>query len=389
MAGSCRQRVDRGHNNARTPKEGTGLEGVVMSDEQILFEGSDLVVLARRRTGGTAVVTFGTRLSPMKDQFFARDLLAPLDVTYVCVAARANHWWQTAEMPEVLARIRAFLADDHPDVRVYGCSMGAFAALVFAPPLGAKSILVIAPVFTVDVGRDARWQHDIERRPVLFESHVPSGIETHFVYDRYGDDAAFVRLGATDNVYHYPHCGHLILFWLAETRGLGDFVRAWIRGDVAEMRGTFDALFRARRRNPWFYTNDRLIVRFCRRVGIEDVQAVRIVTHEHALARPLSLATREVLSYRLLFFLSNRHLARATELLTELAERPIHVNFPAELRGVLQYVRRGGDRDLARRVLARFEDIETAMPGSRTLYDELSALLAGGQVSGDPASRSG
>ncbi len=344
--------------------------------EEVIFNGEDLVACgSASHPGATAVVTFGTRDSPRREAYFARGLLRRSEVSYVCVTARRNHWWQTPEIEQLLPRIRSFLGSGRTDVRVYGASMGAFAALVFAERLSARSVLAIAPVFTVDAGRDARWRHDLVTLPALYDGYRPGGVETHLVYDRHGDDAPFVPDWHDYAHYHYPNCGHLILFWLAETGRLGDFVCNWIAGDTAAMRATFDRMFRERRRNPYFFTDDRLLTRFCRRHGIDDVQAARIVTHQYALSRCRTAQARELFSYRLLFFLSNRNIGQATALLRRLAEQPVTRNFTAPPRSILQYLRRGGDAGLARRAFGRIEDIGTAMPAVRDLYRDLEAEL--------------
>ena len=344
--------------------------------EEIIFDGQDLVACGdASRSGDTAVVTFGTRDSPLREAYFARGLLRRSEVSYVCVTARRNHWWQTSEMEQLLPRIRSFLGAGRTDVRAYGASMGAYAALVFAERLSARSVLAIAPVFTVDVSRDTRWRHDLDMLQVLYDGYRPGGVETHLVYDRHGDDAPFVPEWDGYRRYHYPNCGHLILFRLAETGRLGDFVCSWIAGDTAAMRATFDRMFAERRSNPYFFTDDRLLTRFCRRNVIHDLQAARIVTHQYALSRCRTAQARELFSYRLLFFLSNRNIGQATALLRGLVEHPVRRNFAAPPRSVLQYLRRGGDVRLARKAFERIEDIATAMPAVRDLYRDLAAEL--------------
>lgn len=198
------------------------------------------------------VVTFGNYVdAPAADRpGFAEAFLHGQAIDAVHVLSRSNDWFQTAEMPRVVAAIRAATAGKR--VFTYGSSMGGFAAIRFAGGLGAIRAIAISPQYTLDrrvVPWEGRWRPEAARlRFLAWPEDGPPPPATVF-FDPRGPDAPHVALWAARRTVlrvPLPYSGHPAGAYLAEL----DLLRPAVLDILADR---FDpaaliALARARRR---------------------------------------------------------------------------------------------------------------------------------------------
>jgi len=110
-----------------------------------VFSGKDLLVVHQPTESDTVVVTFTWgKFKPIRNRFYADDLLGKLGYSAVGIVSSRPHWYVTPEMPAAIEAVRA-LAGRHP-VRVgYGFSMGAYGVLRFGRELALDHALAFSP----------------------------------------------------------------------------------------------------------------------------------------------------------------------------------------------------------------------------------------------------
>lgn len=131
-----------------------------------LFAGRDLSLDARDGNHPLSIVTFDSRnrfLPTLKPGPFGAGFgkgRFPSMNEYIIRISR-NHWYQTQEILEVIGLINQRARDTR--VVTYGSSMGAYAAINFAPMLNAWKFIALSPTFDIQPGNaagDARWESD-------------------------------------------------------------------------------------------------------------------------------------------------------------------------------------------------------------------------------------
>jgi tetratricopeptide (TPR) repeat protein len=150
------------------------------------------------------VITFQSFIDAHEPQprGFGEDFLAAAGFDAIHVSSHGNAWYQYADMPAALAAIDAAAGGA---MRVtYGLSMGAYAAIRFAPALRAERVVAISPQFSIDrrlAPFETRWAEFSDS--IAFVCDWPSqnaidtqanGIEVAAVYDPHDLDRRHVAL---------------------------------------------------------------------------------------------------------------------------------------------------------------------------------------------------
>lgn len=140
------------------------------------------------------VVTFDNYgLGPGFDRVgFGEVFLQSQGISAIHVLGRGNDWYQYPDMAEALATVRDAVASADR-VMTYGSSMGGYAAVRFAQPVGATSVLAFSPQYSLDprkIAHDPRWKEDarrIEWREDV-DGPIQSSIRPVVIYDSTGLD---------------------------------------------------------------------------------------------------------------------------------------------------------------------------------------------------------
>jgi tetratricopeptide (TPR) repeat protein len=106
---------------------------------------------------------------------FGQAYFAERGITAIHVLSFGNDWFQYAEMPAVLALIKA-ASSPAERVMSYGSSMGGYAALRFAHAVGADAALALSPQWSIDPRKapfETRWAQDQRRIRFLPELDGP------------------------------------------------------------------------------------------------------------------------------------------------------------------------------------------------------------------------
>jgi tetratricopeptide (TPR) repeat protein len=120
--------------------------------------------------GRRQVVTFDSYHEPagLDRAGFGEFFFQAEGITAIHVMTHGNDWFQYAEMPAVLALIREACTGAER-LLSYGSSMGGYAALRFAAPVGANAALALSPQYSVNPRKapfETRWASD--RRRIRF-----------------------------------------------------------------------------------------------------------------------------------------------------------------------------------------------------------------------------
>lgn len=128
---------------------------------------------------------------------FGEAFLASEGVSQISVLGHGNHWYQYADIALALTAARDRMAGADR-VMTYGSSMGGYAAIRFAPALGAHCCLALSPQYSNDPARvpfEWRWRNDgaaIAWSPDV-DGPIRSGVPTIVVADARREDAEHVR----------------------------------------------------------------------------------------------------------------------------------------------------------------------------------------------------
>ncbi len=123
-----------------------------------LFLGDCIDCYTHLKAAKFLLVTLSTRASPLSPTVFGMGYFSRREIAWVALKSNQNHWWQTKELETVAALIKTIIKiEAYNEVICYGASMGAMGALLLAPMIGAKKILAVGPVLTVDPSLEPRW----------------------------------------------------------------------------------------------------------------------------------------------------------------------------------------------------------------------------------------
>lgn len=173
-------------------------------------------------------------------------------VTAIHVLGRTNDWYQFDGTLDALEVVReAVRGADR--VMTYGVSMGAYAAVRFAPRIGAHVALALSPQYSIDPGRapfDNRWAHDAARIRFREELDGPISSEasTIVVYDPHSKDGHHARRIAEDIAITHlrlPYVDHSAPMMLNEAGLLQPIVERALEGTLDTRE--FEQKFRAAR----------------------------------------------------------------------------------------------------------------------------------------------
>ena len=164
---------------------------------QTLFESEDLLVV--KVPGHREDVVFVTfeSLQPSREPGrlgFGEAFFAKRGYTAYHFMPSGNCWYQYAEMPEALARVRADIAAG-ARVVTYGISMGAYAAYRFSEPLAADAVIAFSPQYSIDPRRvwwERRWR--TQGRARMWDRKLPrKEAVKHVFYDPLNQDRRHIR----------------------------------------------------------------------------------------------------------------------------------------------------------------------------------------------------
>jgi len=128
--------------------------------------------------GRRQVVTFDSYHEPhgLDRPGFGEAFFQSEGITALHVMSHGNDWFQTSEIQAVIQKIRAASAGAER-LLAYGSSMGGYAALRFAGPVGAHAALALSPQYSLDprkVPFETRWAAD--QRRIRFHEEIDGRI---------------------------------------------------------------------------------------------------------------------------------------------------------------------------------------------------------------------
>lgn len=194
---------------------------------EVLFQTPDLLVRHTRGKRPGCIVTFDsyTDVRSLDRAGFGEAFFAQRDISAVHFISRDNDWWQYPYILDAIATVRAHLEPGGGPIATYGASMGGYAAVRFAPHVGAVRAFAVAPQFTIDpsiVPFETRWLQDARRIRWLpfLNDRISGATETIIAYDPHAhDDREHVMLIASDiriREIKLPFAGHSALAVLHE-----------------------------------------------------------------------------------------------------------------------------------------------------------------------------
>lgn len=241
--------------------------------QTVAYASSDLLLLAESADSvqpQPLVVAFSASVATNvanAPRYSARTLRA-IGVHQLHVMACRRHGWQTTEMSAALAAARAYAAAvGASEVLTLGVSVGGFAALLFAPELGASRVLAFSPQCTVDLRKlrfDPRWQWPLygEDARNLQATRGPDGrlphddmeaslaapIDRYIIFDREIPDADHARRmrGPRTALFGLSHASHAVPRFLKETGCYTDLLAAFASNDVRALRHSLGRAWRHR-----------------------------------------------------------------------------------------------------------------------------------------------
>ena len=208
--------------------------------------------------GGRVAVTFDSYHEPvgMDRPGFGEAFFKAEDITAIHVMSYRNDWFQHTEIEHVLLTIReACLGAGR--ILAYGSSMGGYAALRFAGPIGAHAALALSPQYSLDprkVPFETRWAHD--RRRIRFLQSIDGPIQPGpariFAYDSAlaadRRHAELLAAAAPMTAIALPYAGHPVGGFLNDIKLLRPLVLTVFDGSFDPQRFR-DAAHRRRTRS--------------------------------------------------------------------------------------------------------------------------------------------
>jgi tetratricopeptide (TPR) repeat protein len=205
---------------------------------ELVFEDDDLRVVGTRFNSPRAVVTFSSLNEHVKP--FGKDFLDRHEVPGIYFVAKWNHWWQPEGCRKGIEAAQVYLAATQPQtVMTYGSSMGGFGAAMASRRLGAQTVLMLAPQFSVDPQKpphETRWRKEAGQIRFLHDdlaAEISPNARKIVIYDNMSPDQAHAELfGALPNteLFGTPWGGHAIGHFLLQTGMLQDLVLQALEG---------------------------------------------------------------------------------------------------------------------------------------------------------------
>lgn len=210
--------------------------GAVLHQE--LYRSDNLVVRRVGFRGGTVIITFGsyTNVPDLDRAGFGEEFLRRGRIDAIHVINRYNRWYQHPDTREAVAAVAA-AARRYDRAITYGSSMGGYAALRYATPCRADTVIAVSPQHTVDPRLcpwETRWQPDVANTAFEELPYVPAPTQYVFYDPRVKLDSRHVdaieRAGRTIRI-PVPYAGHPVGALLVETGALQSAIRAIVAGD--------------------------------------------------------------------------------------------------------------------------------------------------------------
>ncbi|SHK39525.1 hypothetical protein SAMN02745194_04832 [Roseomonas rosea] len=206
-----------------------------------IYEDEDVRVLGSRFASSRTVVTFSSLNE--HERPFGKDFLDRHEVSGVYFVAKWNHWWQPEGCRAGAEAARRYLEVLKPEgVMTYGSSMGGFGAALHSRRLGAETVLMLAPQFSVDPAKpphETRWKAEASRLRFLQDdlaAEISLTARKIVVYDPMTPDEAqaelFAALPGTE-LFKTPSAGHAIGHFLLQTKLLQDLVLTALEGRLS------------------------------------------------------------------------------------------------------------------------------------------------------------
>lgn len=220
-----------------------------------LFSGSDLILDVRHGDNPTSIVTFEARdksLTAMTPGRFGAGFgkgIFPGMNEFIIRRSR-NHWYQTSEILEVIGIINRIARGTQ--VITYGSSMGAFAAINFAPMLNASKFIALSPVFDIETGNapgDMRWPQEgrmLDWRYNFIKTGQCRSASGYVFYSGAQDEkhAALIKRQTQATAIPVEYGGHPCTFYINDTYKLKAVVAEIADGSFSTDR--FHAVVRDR-----------------------------------------------------------------------------------------------------------------------------------------------
>ncbi|USI72351.1 bacterial transcriptional activator domain-containing protein [Sphingomonas morindae] len=170
---------------------------------------------------------------------FAEDFLRSENVSFVTFMGSGNNWYQYSDTLTAARLVRAYLAGaEH--VMTYGSSMGGYAALRLAHPIGATACLSLSPQFSNDPRKarfEQRWRQEGQATRWLkgIDGVLRASFRPVIAYDPTDLDGRHVALIAREiPITSLPirYAGHPVSTYLSMSRALRPLVFAVLDGSL-------------------------------------------------------------------------------------------------------------------------------------------------------------
>lgn len=188
------------------------------------------------------VVTFDNygSLQTFDRSGFGQTFFASRGISVIVVLGRGNDWYQYPDISDAIAAITDMVAGADR-VMTYGSSMGGYAALRFADPIGAHACLALSPQYSNNpVKTPFEWRWTQEAAAVRWLPEIDGILRTAatsvVMFDPRGNDGRHAALIAADipiAAVALPYTGHPVTTYLS-TVGLLDHAA------LSVLDGSFD-----------------------------------------------------------------------------------------------------------------------------------------------------
>jgi tetratricopeptide (TPR) repeat protein len=148
---------------------------------------------------------------------YGEDYLAQQKIDALHVITARNDWFQHPDIEAMFNRVRA-LSDRYERVVTYGTSMGAYAALSFARPLGADRAIALMPQYSIlssEMPSETRWRAEASGTSFRYhymDAPMKAGARAYLIYDPFHslDRKQAERIAATPGcaLVPMPLIGH-------------------------------------------------------------------------------------------------------------------------------------------------------------------------------------
>lgn len=250
--------------------------------DEVLFDSKNVCAVfspADARTHETLVVTFYPFFPPEAKKQpltgFSRESFRKLGYDTIHVLPAGNHWYQYADIEEML-KVISLRRKEYKRLVLFGQSMGAYGALHCSKGLEADRVVAICAQYTTDINKvdfDPGWQHYIKLEGVKFirdnfEDNVNVNSELILAYDPLflQDKRHAVEIRKRMNAIGFimPFCEHSIGKHLAVAGLMPLSLGILVSGDQAEIQRLRQTFRKARRSSNYF--NESMFLTMVRRL---------------------------------------------------------------------------------------------------------------------------